>query len=367
MIIYLSVLALSVLLCRLLQEFRSPLTGRMRNPFAGGFCFLLTIVILGGTVGWRNGVGTDYGNYIDIYTLSVGKSLGQCFEGNEPLYTLLNSILGDLFDDYVAVFAFCGLVTMLLLMIGIYQNSSSMWLSVFLFITGMYYFDLFNGQRQMIATAIMFAGYPLARERKWIPLGLLTLLAYGFHASAPVVLLVYLFAVYTRPGGIVTWLMVIGCGVIYVGYDSFASGLVQFLVDTDSVYSNYEQMLANADSGANILRFALTLVPVLVSILTWSVLPKLRRDVGMLVNISLVNSLFMMIATKHWIFARFCMFFGVYNVLLWPELLDCFDKRSKELATWVVVAVYFVYFLLIVRVDSNLLPYRSWLFGGVYG
>ena len=59
-------------------------------------------------------------------------------------------------------------------------------------------------------------------------------------------------------------------------------------------------------------------------------------------------------------------FFGIYNILLWPRILACFEPKSKKIMTAGVVAVYFLYFWLIVHTDSNLLPYRSWLFGGTY-
>ena len=178
--------------------------------------------------------------------------------------------------------------------------------------------------------------------------------------------MVFFFAAYVRPGSLPMWAVVAVFLVSFLYYQGFLDLLVEYMNQTESRYVNYEEMLENMDQGANILRFGLALVPVLFGGLAWKVMRRQRKDAGILLNISLVNALFMLLATKHWIFARYCMFFGVYNVLLWPEILLAFEPRSRKLMTVGVVCVYFVYFWLIVHTDSNLLPYRSWLFGGVY-
>lgn len=330
------------------------------------FCFFMLVLLLGGVVGWRNGVGTDYSNYIDIYDLSQNLTFGEAIKDREALFGLLNMLCHKLFGSYIAVFAICGLVSCALAVSGIKSSSSSYYLSIFLFITGMYYFDLFNGMRQMVATLIMFAAYPLLIKKKWVPLCVLTIIAYGFHTSAPIILVAFIFATYVRPGTIGMWILIAGFAIIYRYYNTFATYLVDFLTRTDSVYSNYEDFLAQFDQGANMLRFFLASVPLVFYTFTHKLMRAQRRDIDVLFNLSLINALFMLIATKHWVFARFCMFFGVYNILLWPEILNCFNPKSKRLMTIGVICVYFVYFWLIVHTDSNLLPYRSWLFGGIY-
>lgn len=366
MIIYLAALFLSMLFAWNLQR-AAVLKREYGNDGQWRFVWLFAIVaLLSIVVGLRNGVGTDFGNYIDIYTLAERKSYETIWEERESLYGILNRFCADVFDSYVAVFVLSAIISVALIVFGIYKESTEYGLSFFLLIAGMYYFDLFNGMRQMIATAIMFAAYPLLRRRKWIWLILLTVLACEFHASAVIILIVFFFAAMVKPKSPVLWLVIGGFALIYIFYNSFVENLINVLNETGSVYSNYEDWLMLQDQGANFLRFGLAAVPCVMGLLFWRQLQHQREDANILLNLSIINTLFMLIATKHWIFARFSMFFGIYNILLWPELLKCFDPQSRKVLRWGVMAVYFVYFWLIVHTDSNLLPYRSWLFGGVY-
>ena len=367
MIVYLSTLALSVFFCWQLQLTMAHNQHSPLHRVLCSFWFILAALPLGFVVSTRNYVGTDYGNYIDIYRVCSWSSYSEIIEDPELIFGILNRWCYLTFDDYLPVFVISGMGTILLILYGIKHNSTSPWLSIFLFITCMTYFDLFNGMRQMISTAIMFAAYPLLQKKKWIPLLLLTAIASGFHASSYVILLVFLFSVYSPPNSPLSLLVILAFSVAVLLYGNFAEYLIEILNATESKYINYEDTLAATGYGANVLRFALAAVPVIFGWFCWPVLRRQRKDISILWNISLVNAMFMLLATRHWIFARFSMFFGVYNTLLWPEIIKCFDRRSRHLMIAGVLVVYFVYFWLIVHTDSNLLPYRSWLFGGVYG
>lgn len=366
MLVYLSTLALTMLFAWQLQR---AATIKKRYGCGGRrhwVWLLLLLAVLGIVAGLRNGVGTDYGNYIDSYLLARDKPYAVIWTEWEPLYGTLNRACADLFDSYIPVFVLSALLPLGLILGGIYQNSSHYLLSLFLFITGMYYFDLFNGIRQMIAAAILFAAYPLVKRRKWLWLAVITLIACQFHAVAIVVPVVCFLAHRARPHTPLLGLSVGGFVLIYLLYDVFVANLIRFLTETGLPYSIYGEWLMAQDQGAHVLRFALAAVPPLLGLLFWRQLRAQREDAHILLYLSVVNALLMLIATKNWIFARLSMFFGLYNVLLWPELLKCFDKKSRTVMLVGVITVYFVYFWLIVHTDSNLLPYRSWLFGGVY-
>ena len=367
MIVYLITMVLSIFFCWQMQ-FSAGSSNRLKDSsISCNFWFCLTILVLGIVVSTRDYVGTDYGNYIDVYLINSWSSYNEIIQQPEAIYGLLNRWCYLTFQDYLPVFVISGMFTVCMIVYGSKRSSSSPWLSVFLFIACMYYFDLFNGMRQMIATGIMFAAYPLLQKKKWISLIILTIIATGFHASSYIVLLVFLFAACFPARSAISLLVVLAFSACVFMYGNFADYLIGALNATESKYINYEDTLAAAGYGANVLRFGLAAVPVLFGWFTWPVLRRQREDVSILWNISLINAMFMLLSTRHWLFSRFSMFFGVFNVLLWPEIIKCFDQKSRQLMTFGVLAVYFLYFWLIVHVDSNLLPYRSWLFGGVYG
>lgn len=367
MLIYLTTMLLSVCICLRMQMLRAGRQGVLMSAHRTQvFYCLVLIAVLSVVVGWRKCIGTDYGNYIDIYSLTQGKTYSQILGEDEPFFGIINLFCSDFFHDYLPVFVFVAILSVVLIVYGIYQNSTNYALSVFLLIAGMYYFDLFNGMRQMISTAIMFAAYPLIKKKKWIWLIVLTIVSAQFHASAYIIFAAFVFSYYIKPKSLGTILLVSAFLFIFLQFESFSKHLVDFLISSESNYANYETTLSQTDMGANILRFGLTAVPAILSIVFWRYLKLQGKDAEILVNLSVINSCFMLIATKNWIFARFCMFFGIYNILLWPRILDCFEPRSKRIMTAGVIVVYFAYFWLIVHTDSNLLPYQSWLFGGVY-
>ena len=331
MLIYLIVMLLSVCICWRMQVIRSngdTLSVDVRKYHA--FYCVLLIALLGIVVGFRNGVGTDYGNYTDVYLLTRHKTVAQIFSEEEPLFGLVNMLSAKLFDSYIPMFVFMALVSVALIVYGIYKNSDNYALSVFLLIAGMYYFDLFNGMRQMMAAAIMFAAFPLVKKKKWIPVILLTVIAAGFHSSVYIVLFAFLYSAYVNPR---SWYNIILIGAFFaafVFFNSFSDILIDLLVSSESRYATFESTLQQSGLGANVLRFGLTAVPVIFSLVLWRYLSQRGKDAGILVNLSLINSGFMLLATRNWIFARFCMFFGIFNILLWPKILSCFAGRMRS-------------------------------------
>ena len=200
MLIYLTTMLTSVCVCFWMQSLRNrqeTLTSDTRKILT--VCCLLLIAILGIVVGWRKNVGTDYGNYIDIYNLTKDKTYTQILKESEPFFGVLNLLCANIFDDYVSAFVLTALISVALIIYGLYKSSVNYSLSMFLLIAGMYYFDLFNGMRQMIATAIMFAAYPLVRKRKWLWLLVFTVIALQFHASAVIILTAFFYAYYVKP------------------------------------------------------------------------------------------------------------------------------------------------------------------------
>ena len=227
MLIYLSVMLLFVLIClriQSLQPQQGSLAPRYRRIQAG-YCLLL-VAVLGIVVGWRKGVGTDYGNYIDIFTLTRDKTYSQILNEDEPFWGVLNLFCSNLFGDYIPVFVVAAFLSVGLIVYGIYKSSISFPVSVFLLIAGMYYFDLFNGTRQMVATVILFAAYPLIEKKKWGWLLLLTLIAMQFHSSAWIVLVAFLFARFFKPRSWATVLLVSVFLIIYLNFDFFSDYLI---------------------------------------------------------------------------------------------------------------------------------------------
>ena len=65
------------------------------------------------------------------------------------------------------------------------------------------------------------------------------------------------------------------------------------------------------------------------------------------INMSIVNLIFMALATYNWIFARFNMYFALYNVVLIPYIIKCIPNvKEKRLIYYTAVICYAVCYYL---------------------
>ncbi len=358
MLIYLVTLTAAVLLALGAE--------RASRPFPRRLCLFALFLLLGAVAGFRLGVGTDYTAYVDTYTVSQNTSYAALLTGREPLFALLCRLCADLFGTPTALFALSAFLSVGLILSTLLKCSPSLPLSLFLFVTGMHYFDLFNGTRQMMAAALLFAACPMVKTRRWGRFFLLALLACCVHTAALIPAAALVAAARVRPGSAVMWLGAAAFLFCFLFYGDFAALLTELLERSGSAYAHYGGWLTRNDLGAHPLRFALCAVPALGGLLLLPCLEDGDGDPASLVNLSVLNALFLLLATRCWLFARLSIFFGLYDLLLWPRLIHCFDRPGRKLLYAGVGAVYFLYFWLIVHTDSHLLPYRSVLFGGVF-
>ncbi|MEA4831268.1 MAG: EpsG family protein [Oscillospiraceae bacterium] len=328
------------------------------------FATILIIALLTVIAGWRSFVGTDYSNYIDCYTVFSGWSYADAFKESEPLFTVLNIFVKDVFDNYIGVFAISGFLTVVCLVLSIRYYSSNFSLSVYLMFTSMVYFSSFNGVRQRLAAMIIMLAYPLIRKKKYVWLLIVIFIASLIHASSIYMIAFILFS-YTKAWSKFTGITISCFMLAFVFYQPFAGIIFKLLETFKSTYTSYETELTQTGFGANALRFIFLGIPVILSYIFYDSLKKTRPDIDILINFSLLNSLFMFLAIRHWLFARFNIFLDIFNILLWPEIIKVLQPKEKVFIGYIVTLVFFIYMCLMLKTESNLLPYKSWLWSYV--
>jgi len=169
-------------LCWKLQKPGVIVTVRTRR-----FFLLLSFLPLFLVSALRYQVGGDYVGYERIFkNVSEGAEIYA-----EPGFGLLNWLVVCYSENIQWVYALSALITLGLIFWGVYRESASPVLSIFLFTAMGYFFSSFNILRQFIAVAILFAALPLLRERKLLPYLLLVALAMTFHKTAVIMLPLY--------------------------------------------------------------------------------------------------------------------------------------------------------------------------------
>ena len=122
-------------------------------------------------------------------------------------------------------------------------------------------------------------------------------------------------------------------------FNTFSGLLFSALDHTE--YGHYSHF---SEGGANILRAVVTAIPLLLAYLGREKLRKIWPDSDTIVNLSLLGLVFMIVATKSWIFARFDIYFGLYSLILISWVIQLFKEKERQFVYYALIVCYVVYF-----------------------
>ena len=226
-----------------------------------------------------------------------------------------------------------------------YQKYSySFALSIFLFVisTDAYQW-LFNGMRQFIPAAILFACMGLILKKKYIPLIIIILLVSTIHLSA-LLMLPCIFIVQGKPWNKKTMLFLAAVVVIILFVDRFTDVLETFLANTqyDDVTAQFQY-----DDGTNLLRVLVYSVPPVLALIGRKQIEKMYSPIiNLSINMSIISMGIYIVSmfTSGIYIGRLPIYFSLYNYILLPwELDNLFTKRSAILLKIAMVGFYAVF------------------------
>ncbi|MEN6414601.1 MAG: EpsG family protein [Veillonellales bacterium] len=285
--------------------------------------------------GLRNNIG-DTGYYIYGFVHSIP------YKG-EPGFDVFQSLIKELISNDPQVFIFiCALITNALIVLVFYKYSAMFELSLFLYITTGNYLVTMNGIRQCLVSAIVFLGTQLIATGKWLPFFILVGLVSTIHTSALIFIPVYFF-VRLKPWSKLISITLIAAIVVLLLFDQIGAFLLGTFDGTQ--YAGYEKSILAAGGGANILRVFVGAVPVILAYLGRKQIEKNNdKFVNILINFSVLNLTFYVLAVQNWIFARMNVYFGLYGLLLLPWLIKkLFDKKTSAIVYGSCVLLYIIF------------------------
>lgn len=140
-------------------------------------------------------VGTDTISYLKIFNnVSPNFQVIRIFNYTvEPLFALLNGIIGWFNGSYQSLLIFSSFIINFLIFKSIVIHSSDKFLSLFLYVGLYQYYQSFNGIRQYIAVAIVLFSYKYVKKRQLSKFAICILSATSFHITAVVFIPFYFF------------------------------------------------------------------------------------------------------------------------------------------------------------------------------
>ena len=140
----------------------------------------------------RKDIGVDLSNYEFYFKRNAGLSYSDLTRfKTEYGYSALNKFVMDIHNDFQFYLGVVAFITVLPLGILYYQESENALLSIGIFINLSVFNMLFSGLRQSIAIAISVLAFYCVKNKKLLWFLLCVFLAYNFHRSAIVLLVLY--------------------------------------------------------------------------------------------------------------------------------------------------------------------------------
>lgn len=300
------------------------------------FWTLLAVIPLVLVSGLRNTIGDTF-NYMNTYeetiftweVVSKGKDMG---------FGLLQMGLQAISKDPQIMIFVTALITNVLIVWTLIKYARLLEISLYVYITSGLFLVSMNGLRQFLAASIIFAATKYIFEGNWTRFILVVLFASAFHQSALILIPIY-FIVRREAWTKVTFTLLLFAVLIVLGYNQFTEVLFSALEDTQyGHYAGFE------GEGANVVRIAVNAAPLILAFIGRRRLRELFPKSDYIVNLSLLNLVFMIISSQNWIFARFTIYFGLYQLILLAWIVKLFKKKDQKLVYITIIVLYFIYF-----------------------
>ena len=330
-------LAIVFLLSFFARYFAMPVTTVPALIKPNPFLILMAALSLTLVAGLRNNIGDTY-FYMHAYTVTDFN--WEYIKNNKDMgFNIFQMILQKCTDDPQVMVFITALITNILIVSILYKYSRLIELSLYVYITSGMYLTSMNGIRQYLAAAIVFVATKYILDGDWKKYILIVLLASTFHQSALVLIPIY-FLIRRKAWSGTTFILLFLAVLIVMGFNQFSE--VFFAVIGDTQYGHYKDF---NEGGANILRVAVDAAPLILAYLGRERLRELFPKGDYIVNMALLGSIFMLISTQNWIFARFSIYFGIYQLILISWVVKLFTEKDQKFIYYAILVCYFIYFI----------------------
>ncbi len=318
--------------------------------------------LLTGVSACRIAVGNDYWVYKENFSLIAQERHVSSELGFNSIVRLFQLIFDEGKVQYVSIFAFFSIVTVFFFVKALSDQGSSFAFSLFLLLTGGYYFNSLNSVRYYFALAVALYSMKYVLRGEYGKFVLWVLAGAVIHKSVLLVIPVYLIARFLAAAKLKRWHYV--AGGIFLGSLIFCQDLYREIVFffypyyRDSIFDNGEL------SETNILKCVCVLILCGICYKR-SLRDKLQNRFYFFLNVFG----FVVYCCGSFIpeTSRVGYYMIISQVFLLPGLLAEMKKGWFQRFCYIgVIGAFAVYFVFLLRgmyaTDIRLLPYLNWIF-----
>lgn len=314
---------------------------RMKSKNPNKIFFYISLGILVIISGLRSGIG-DTGYYMYSYKI-ITNNFYDVFNYRDVGFYLIVFFLKKLISHPQILILLSAAVTNFLIMKTLYKKSPYLFLSVFFYIAGGFYLATMNGLRQFIVAAIFFRIHSLIIENKKKEFFVIILLLSMIHSSIIIMFPVY-YIVKEKAWSAKIYFLIIMSLIGVLSFNSIFNTFSEVIQYTQ--YGHYIKTFGTqAYSGTNPLRIIFNGIPVILGYLYRKKLIIKEKNYNIYMNLSLMNFIFYIFSSFNWIFARFGIYFGLFNLILIPKIIKyCFNKDEKIIIKFLFIIFYLIFY-----------------------
>ena len=255
---------------------------------------------------------------------------------------IVKSLIGS---REILYFLLIASICILCVMITYKKYSTNFLVSTFLFIaSGDYLQWTFNGIRQFIPVAILFACIGLILKKKYVPLIVIILLLSTIHATA-LLMLPMIFIVQGKAWNKKTFFLTIVIILSITFVDQFTDLITNFMENTQ--YSGEVEQYLNTE-GTSIQRILVYSIPALLSMIFKKYIDEANDSViNLSSNMCLISALSYILSgfTSGLFLGRIPIYFSLYSYILIPWIIEkVFTDKSVKIVYIAMVCFYILYY-----------------------
>lgn len=312
------------------------------------YLFLIIFIFLF-VGGLRFKVGSDYIAYASSYMASFSEIKQKFIAFEEPIIFIITDLSRMIWNEGIFVIFVENALTVFLVFKGIrsYEQKSYI-MPICLYILYCGWTSSFNGIRQSLAVAFIFAFSKCSEGNRWILKYIVVgFIAFLIHKSALFMIPILLLANRKIDFKQIVYILIIAAMMPVLG--SYAL-----------VFMNSSMNTEYAVHSVNILRVLVSVMPVILCICCGK---KFREENKFLVNMAIINALITITTRNSALMYRFSDFTNIYLMLLIPKFEVLFTKNSRWMYRLIVIILFFVYFCYEVNSGNGNLNNFQWAFG----
>lgn len=275
--------------------------------------------------------GADILNYKNQFDLVQSTSFGSLFDFSlrEQGYNIFISISKLFTDNFQFFLILCAIVSVVPIMILYINESTHNVLTIALFIGIAPFSMFFSGLRQSIAIGLGAICYYFCKKNKIVPFLLFVVLAFLFHQSAVMLLLLYPLTHFR-----ITQKWIFPLTILFVVFMIYNKQIFGILLGLNSKYeSNY----IISDTGS----YTFLVLLILLTIYAF-VIPEESPDLVGLRNILVISAFIQCFAPINTVAMRLNYYFLIFIPLLIQKVIDHAKKKHGQIAS--ISSILFICF-----------------------